>query len=54
MTPSSHTRTFHICTTPCSVDIKELRMRPVTEQHDYDVKLKQARGFLQKVRLGCM
>lgn len=30
------------------VEIKELRMRPVTEQHDYAVKLKQAQQFLQK------
>ncbi|KAI8471574.1 MAG: translation initiation factor IF-3, N-terminal domain-containing protein [Monoraphidium minutum] len=30
------------------VEIKELRLRPVTETHDYAVKLKQAQGFLQK------
>lgn len=30
------------------VDTKELRLRPVTETHDYAVKLKQAQGFLQK------
>ncbi|KIZ07507.1 Translation initiation factor IF-3 [Monoraphidium neglectum] len=30
------------------VDLKELRLRPVTETHDYAVKLKQAQGFLQK------
>lgn len=36
----------------CSVEIKELRLRPVTENHDYQVKLKQAQAFLQKVRAG--
>lgn len=30
------------------VEIKELRMRPVTEPHDYAVKLKQAQAFLAK------
>jgi translation initiation factor IF-3 len=30
------------------VDSKELRLRPVTEPHDYNVKLKQAQGFLKK------
>lgn len=29
-------------------DTKELRLRPVTEEHDYQVKLKQAQGFLSK------
>jgi hypothetical protein len=33
------------------VEIKELRMRPVTEPHDYAVKLKQAQAFLSKARL---
>jgi hypothetical protein len=23
---------------PCSVEIKEVRMRPVTEEHDYQVR----------------
>ena len=29
----------------------ELRLRPVTEAHDYAVKLKQAQAFLSKVSL---
>lgn len=33
----------------CSVELKEVRMRPVTEEHDYKVKLKSAAGFLLKV-----
>ncbi len=31
-----------------SIDTKEVRMRPVTEAHDYQVKLKSASKFLSK------
>lgn len=32
----------------CSVETKEVRLRPVTEPHDYDVKVKAAKAFLAK------
>jgi translation initiation factor IF-3 len=32
----------------CSVETKEVRLRPVTEPHDYEVKVKAAKGFLAK------
>lgn len=31
-----------------TVDIKEVKLRPVTDAHDLEVKLKQARRFLEK------
>lgn len=31
-----------------SVEVKEVRLRPVTEPHDYEVKVKAAKGFLAK------
>jgi len=31
-----------------SLTLKEIRLRPETEQHDLDTKLKHARDFLQK------
>ena len=48
------TRTHTLPSTPTlapSVELKELRLRPVTEAHDYAVKLKQAQAFLSKVSL---
>jgi len=30
-----------------TVDIKEVKFRPVTEEHDFNVKLKNARRFLE-------
>jgi len=32
----------------CSVETKEVRLRPVTEAHDYEVKVKSAKAFLAK------
>jgi translation initiation factor IF-3 len=29
------------------VEIKEIKLRPGIEKHDYEVKLKQARGFIE-------
>ncbi|MAF68590.1 MAG: translation initiation factor IF-3 [Micavibrio sp.] len=31
-----------------TVDVKEVKIRPTTEDHDYQVKLKNARRFLEK------
>lgn len=31
-----------------TVEIKELKLRPMIESHDYDVKLKQAKKFLEQ------
>jgi translation initiation factor IF-3 len=31
-----------------TVDVKEVKFRPVTERHDFDVKLKNARRFLEQ------
>lgn len=31
-----------------TVDVKEIKLRPTTEEHDYHVKLKNARRFLEK------
>lgn len=31
-----------------NVQVKEIQMRPVTDQHDLDIKLKKAEGFLEK------
>jgi translation initiation factor IF-3 len=31
------------------VDIKELKIRPATDVHDYQVRLRSARNFLSKV-----
>ena len=30
------------------VEIKELKLRPMIETHDYDVKIKQAKKFLEQ------
>ena len=30
------------------VDVKEVKIRPATEKHDYDVKMRNARRFLEK------
>jgi translation initiation factor IF-3 len=30
-----------------TVDVKEVKLRPVTESHDFDVKLRHARRFLE-------
>lgn len=30
------------------VDVKEVKLRPTIEKHDYDVKLRNARKFLEK------
>jgi len=35
-----------VCT--ARTEVKEVRMRPVTEPHDYQVKLKSASKFLAK------
>jgi hypothetical protein len=32
----------------CSTETKEVRLRPVTEAHDYEVKVASARKFLSK------
>lgn len=34
----------------CRQDMKEVRFRPVTEEHDYHVRLKNAKKFISKVR----
>lgn len=31
-----------------SIDIKEVKLRPGTDSHDFDVKLRHARRFLEK------
>jgi translation initiation factor IF-3 len=31
-----------------TVDVKEVKFRPVTEEHDFNVKLKHARRFLER------
>lgn len=31
-----------------TVDVKELKMRPTIEEHDYQVKLKKAKQFIEK------
>jgi translation initiation factor IF-3 len=31
-----------------TVDVKEVKFRPVTEEHDFNVKLKNARRFLER------
>lgn len=33
----------------CRQDLKELRFRPFTEEHDYGVRLKNAKKFISKV-----
>jgi hypothetical protein len=36
------------CSAVCSTETKEVRLRPVTESHDYEVKVASARKFLTK------
>ena len=34
--------------TQTTITVKEIKLRPKTDQHDFDVKLKHARRFLEK------
>jgi hypothetical protein len=39
---------FVLCFPACSPEIKEVKLRPVTEKADYETKVKQAQKFLSK------
>ena len=38
----------------CRQDVKELKVRPGTDVHDYEVRLRAAQKFLAKVRTDCI
>ena len=38
-----------MCRVPCRVELKELKIRPNTDVHDYQVRLRSAAKFISKV-----
>ena len=41
---------LHQAGAECRQDVKELKVRPGTDVHDYEVRLKAAQKFLAKVQ----